>query len=408
MDAMTSAAFILMINLSVSALLAIAFLAIANYDRSLASARWISAAYAFGIAYSGFELLISYWPTSTIVATTAYSTLLLALASYSVGIARKYQVPPPWRLLGILLVASVLLNLYTQTLPRDLISRNVLWQAPYGVLQAVSVWILLRGRRLGALDKALLGILALSAAYFVIKPLIAIGAGGPGTTSASYINTVYALLSQSTGIVLALAVALMTLAIYVSRMLSDANLRSETDTLSGLLNRRGFVERADETLRIADRSGGLVTLVLADIDHFKTVNDTYGHEAGDRVVQAFSEVMRQVAGDHALGRIGGDEFAILLLGTELSTARLIAEGARVAFSQSVIGGLPSGDGCTATFGVAQRHGSETYEELLRRADLALYEAKNAGRDCVRVAPPMVHPSGNGNGAESRRAFRDKR
>lgn len=405
---MTSAVFILMINLSVSALLAISFLAIATYDRSLASARWISAAYAFGIAYSGFELLISYWPTSTIVATAAYSSLLLALASYSVGIARKYQVRPPWRLLGLLLVASVLLNLYTQTLPRDLISRNVLWQAPYGVLQAVSVWILLRARRLGALDKALLAILAVSAAYFVIKPLIAVEAGGPGSSPASYLNTAYALLSQSTGIILAVAVALMTFAVYVNRMLSDANLRSETDTLSGLLNRRGFVERADETLRIADRSGGPVTLVLADIDRFKAVNDTYGHEAGDRVVQVFSDVMRQVAGENIIGRIGGDEFAILLSGTELSTARLIAEGARVAFSQSEIDGLALGNGCTATFGVAQRHGSETYEELLRRADLALYEAKNAGRDCVRVAPPTVHPGGNGNGAESRREFRDKR
>ena len=342
------------------------------------------------------------------IATTAYSALLFALASYSVGIARQYQVTPPWRLLGLLIIASILLNLYTQTLPRDLISRNVLWQAPYGVLQAVSVWILLRGRRLGALDKALLGILALSAAYFVIKPLIAIEAGGPGSTSASYLNTAYALLSQSTGIVLALAVALMTLAIYVNRMLSDANLRSETDTLSGLLNRRGFTERAEETLRIADRSGGPVTLVLADIDHFKAVNDTYGHEAGDRVIKAFAQVMSDVAAGQAVGRIGGEEFAILLSGTELSTARLVAEGARTAFRQSPISGLGPDDDCTASFGVAQRHGSETYDELLRRADLALYEAKNAGRDCVRVAPPMVHPSGNGSDTEGRRTFRDKR
>lgn len=404
---MTSAAFILMINLSVSALLALAFLAIAAYDRSLASARWIGTAYAFGIAYSGFELLISYWPTSTIVATTAYSTLLFAQASYSIGIAREYEVKPPWRLLGFLIVASVLLNLYTQTLPRDLISRNVLWQAPYGVLQAVSVWILLRSRRLGKLHKALLAILALSAAYFVIKPLIAIESGGPGSSPASYLHTVYALLSQSTGIVLALAVALLTLAVYVNRMLSDANLRSETDTLSGLLNRRGFVDRADEVLRMADRSGGPVTLVLADIDHFKAVNDTYGHEAGDRVIQAFAQVIGDVSDGQPVGRIGGEEFAILLSGTELSTARLVAEGARIAFSQSVIGGVGFGDRCTASFGVAQRHGNETYDELLRRADLALYEAKNAGRDCVRVAPPMVHPSGNGSGTQNRRAFRDK-
>ncbi|SMH57355.1 GGDEF domain-containing protein [Mesorhizobium australicum] len=406
---MSSAVFILMINVSVAALLSITFLVIANYDKAFASARWICAAYAIGAVYYASEFLIAHFPASTAVATASYSALLVALAAYGVGIARKYDVRPPWRMLALLLVASILLNLYTQTLPRELILRNVLWQLPYAAIQAVSIWVLLHARRLGPLDRGLVGALGLSSIYFVVKPLVAVEAGGPGGTAGSYLDSVYALISQSTGIILAIAVALMTLAVYVGKMLSDATLKSETDTLSGLLNRRGFVDRADEILRTADRSGGPVTLILADIDHFKNVNDTYGHEAGDRVIQAFAGVMREVAGEeHAIGRIGGEEFAIVLSGTELSTARLIAEGARVAFSQSAVEGLADIEACTASFGVAQRHAGESYEQLLRCADIALYEAKNAGRDCVRTAPPVIRPNGNGDHAENRRMFRDKR
>ncbi len=408
---MSSAVFILMINVSVSALLAITFLLIANYDKPFVSARWISGAYAIGAVYSVSELLISRFPASAVLATASYSALLVALAVYCVGVARKYDVRPPWRMLAFLLVASILLNLYTQTLPRELILRNVLWQLPYGVIQAVSIWVMLHARRLGPLDRGLVGVLGLSSIYFMVKPLVAVEAGGPGGTAGSYLDTFYALVSQSTGIILAIAVALMTLAVYVGKMLSDATLKSETDTLSGLLNRRGFVDRADDILRTADRSGGPVTLILADIDHFKNVNDTHGHEAGDRVIQAFAGVMREVAGEeHAIGRIGGEEFAIVLSGTELSTARLIAEGARVAFSQSAVEGITDIAACTASFGVAQRYPGESYEELLRRADIALYEAKNSGRDCVRTAPPIVRPNGNGSGSntENRRMFRDKR
>ena len=134
---------------------------------------------------------------------------------------------------------------------------------------------------------------------------------------------------------------------------SSATRRSETDTLSGLLNRRGFEERADRAVREAVRREGPLALVIADLDHFKSINDSYGHAAGDAVIAAF--------------------------------ARFFAEGARSAFAALPVDGLPDDVRFTASFGVAELAPGETTRDLMRRADGALYEAKKAGRDCVRVS-----------------------
>jgi diguanylate cyclase (GGDEF)-like protein len=128
-----------------------------------------------------------------------------------------------------------------------------------------------------------------------------------------------------------------------------------------------------------------VSLVICDLDHFKAVNDTWGHAAGDRVIAAFSATLREsAAGHHVVGRIGGEEFAALLPGFNLPAARLFAESVRMAFAGRAIEGFPEGESFTASFGVAEIAPGETAASLLLRADLALYEAKRAGRDCVRL------------------------
>jgi diguanylate cyclase (GGDEF)-like protein len=136
----------------------------------------------------------------------------------------------------------------------------------------------------------------------------------------------------------------------------------------------------------AMRQGVPVALVIADLDHFKSINDNFGHASGDRVIETFAGSLREAAaGHHVAGRIGGEEFAIILPGTNLAAARLFAEGTRSAFGALRIDGLPADISCTASFGVAELHPGETTADLMRRADEALYLAKNAGRDCVRVS-----------------------
>ena len=168
----------------------------------------------------------------------------------------------------------------------------------------------------------------------------------------------------------------------------------------GLLNRGGFEAHAALALQEARRLGVPVSLVISDLDHFKSINDNFGHAAGDTVIMTFARFLRSaVAGHHLAGRIGGEEFAILLPGTNLVAARLFAEGARNAFASLTVEGMPATKRFTASFGVAELAGGESIGDLMARADKALYIAKNSGRDCVKIAPrPGGRRMGDGEGA----------
>jgi diguanylate cyclase (GGDEF)-like protein len=260
----------------------------------------------------------------------------------------------------------------------------LLYQAPYFLMQAVAVGIIWSARSRGPLDNLLMAVLSASALQFLSKAFLFQAFGGTGATAQDYLKTNYALVSQSMGTVFAMAIALLMLVILVRDIFADVTRKSETDALSGLLNRGGFERQAEDALRQAQRNGLPVSLVISDIDHFKAINDTFGHAAGDRVIEAFAGFLRSATNGHRIaGRIGGEEFAIALPGTNLSGARLFAEGARGAFAALPIDGLPDDRRFTASFGVAELRVGESISDLMRRADEALYEAKKGGRDCVR-------------------------
>jgi len=182
--------------------------------------------------------------------------------------------------------------------------------------------------------------------------------------------------------------ALLALAVALSlrdglRLLGQMHERSTTDPMTGLLNRATFDEQAGRLFGTADRHP--VCLVLFDIDHFKRVNDTCGHLAGDRVIARLG----QLIGDHidtgaVAGRMGGEEFAVLFKGSGLSAARLFAEAMRTRFSASDLGD-DIGWTVTLSAGIAMRDNDENLSSLIARADKALYAAKARGRDQVAVA-----------------------
>ncbi|RWA68322.1 GGDEF domain-containing protein [Mesorhizobium sp.] len=384
---MGSADFILVINLFVAGLLAAAFMTIAIHDVGRVSARWMAFAYGLGMAYFAMEFSIPAFADARLPVVVAFAVFLGATIAFNGGLARKYSVAPPWvPMLLFLAVASVAVYL-VQDLPRQSLTRMMAYQLPYAAMQFTALGIVLSSRqRLGRLDHILMLVLAASAAQFASKPFIAGALGGWGANPQSYVQTIYALVSQSLGTVFGLAVALLALAILVRDVLAEATSKSETDTLSRLFNRRGFERHAAFAMRDAVRQGVPVALLIADLDYFKSVNDSYGHACGDRVIETFAGFLREAAAEHHVaGRIGGEEFAIILPGTNLAAARLFAEGARSAFSALPIDGLPVDHRCSASFGVAELAADESFSDLLRRADDALYAAKNAGRDCVRVS-----------------------
>ncbi len=156
---------------------------------------------------------------------------------------------------------------------------------------------------------------------------------------------------------------------------------ANTDALTGVSNRRHIMRLGDATLGDRRRQASPLTLAILDLDHFKAINDTHGHAVGDAVLRAFcTHVSTQIRPGHMLGRLGGEEFLLLMPGTSLSDAEVLLERVRRT--------LKSQAGIRYTFsaGVAQAGAGELLPAVIKRADDALYEAKRTGRDCSVTGP----------------------
>lgn len=178
----------------------------------------------------------------------------------------------------------------------------------------------------------------------------------------------------------------MTQDISARKALEEELLRlAASDPLTGLANRRGFFEGAARMLGMARRCGTPLSMIMLDIDHFKAVNDAYGHDAGDAVLRAVAERLRQCLRVSDLaGRLGGEEFAVLCPGTDLAGGVELAERMRLALEDMVVTADCRAVKVTASFGVAQCQGDRdaASSACLTRADRALYAAKRGGRNRV--------------------------
>jgi two-component system, cell cycle response regulator len=154
-----------------------------------------------------------------------------------------------------------------------------------------------------------------------------------------------------------------------------------TDSLTGLGNRRRLEESLVIEISRAQRTGRKLSALMADLDHFKRVNDTFGHEAGDKVLAAFGEILRkQMRATDIVVRAGGEEFVVLMPDTELANGLATAERIGITIAGARI--EPLTDEMTASFGVAELAAGEAGDAFMRRVDKALYEAKRTGRNRV--------------------------
>jgi diguanylate cyclase (GGDEF)-like protein len=163
-----------------------------------------------------------------------------------------------------------------------------------------------------------------------------------------------------------------------------------TDGLTGLPNRRAFESQSRARLSRAERHTEDVCLLMIDIDHFKSVNDTFGHQAGDKVLVELARSMEETfRASDLLGRIGGEEFTVLLPETSIGQAGEIAERFRIIVGRTIF--LPDGKPVSVSIGVADRKTSELLSSLSDRADKALYAAKRNGRNRVMISgrPPQA-------------------
>ncbi len=157
-----------------------------------------------------------------------------------------------------------------------------------------------------------------------------------------------------------------------------------TDELTGLGNRRWFIERIEAELNRARRKEWQLSLLILDVDHFKSINDEHGHLVGDAVLAQLAQVVRTGSrGYDAIARVGGEEFAVLLPGVAAAKARSVAERMRHAVEMAAIGGMAP-RAVTISIGAATGPSGarETWSSLFRRADHCLYQAKDSGRNRV--------------------------
>lgn len=162
---------------------------------------------------------------------------------------------------------------------------------------------------------------------------------------------------------------------------------AEKDALTGLKNRGSFDKAID--LAVYNQNKVETALIMMDIDHFKRVNDNFGHLVGDRVIRYISALLTQVIGpDHHIARYGGEEFAVLLTNLPIDSVALLADKVRIAMGNSKLQRKDSGESIgkvTVSAGIAMLKTDDTVDSLIQRADTALYKAKETGRNKVALA-----------------------
>ena len=168
--------------------------------------------------------------------------------------------------------------------------------------------------------------------------------------------------------------------------LADARMKADTDMLTGLSNRRAFERALGAACARADAGQAVVSLAICDIDHFKSINDRFGHVTGDRILKLVSDILQNHCGAHAdVCRFGGEEFVILFEGLDVQDAYEMVEAAKIDLAdRHLIKRETKEEIGQVTFsaGLAGFEQAKSPDALLHIADLALYEAKANGRDCI--------------------------
>lgn len=373
-----------LVNPIMAMLFAMVFLYLWSRDRSA----WHVAGFAasFACLAIGF-LLFHYAPDpddviSSVFVHAFYSASVLGLAwstSRRVGAGQQLAVGMTIAVIAGVAVAAA--SFAPNQVPR-LFAANT----SYGLIFALTAQVLSRSSQRDAIDRMILWLVALTSAQFFLHPYVAFFYPDDLTAfayrdSAFYSVTIVFIAAFS----LMLAMALVAACIVDQfRVLKDEN---REDDLTGLLVRKAFEQDAVSLLEEAHAKELPVCAVVADIDHFKRVNDIWGHQAGDNAIAGFGKLLSDaVRSADPVGRIGGEEFCILVKNCHLAGAMQLAERIRTRFTELRVDGVSPDLHMTASFGVAEGSRHEGYGKLFARADAALYAAKEAGRNRVETAP----------------------
>ncbi len=309
-------------------------------------------------------------------------------------------------LFGVYVISAGVLALAVN-LTDDVGPRLIIVNMGYGVMCAMGLTTLLMARRRSVIDIAIIVVVAIQTIDFVVRPNLTLMFEKSIPAELYRESVYYSLIGLVLGVKSVMG-AMVLIGATIIEFTTNLRESSERDPLTGLRNRGSFEQSMRSLLPQAQTEGRPLSLVVADIDHFKQVNDIWGHQAGDQALSGFGQtIARMIRGCDTAGRIGGEEFCIAVWNCENAPAARLADRIRLAFADLQHSDLNDDVRLTASFGVATAREGETYEQLFARADASLYEAKSNGRNRVQNAEDRRQegstPAVNGELVELKRA-----
>ena len=315
----------------------------------------------------------------------------LSLAMYYAGCAHFLGRPPRWGYLLGGAVMQVLAVSYWRYVDDSLPMRVMAISVYAALVCLATAWLMVshyRGHRRSVHYRLLSGLSCLLALTQVVRAIYFYQLH-PVPTSimlASSWNIILLCLGAAIMPALSMAAVLML----HESLQTQAEDAANRDFMTGALSRKHLFATGQQLILQAAATRRPLTLLLIDLDHFKNINDTLGHAAGDEVLCTFADMVRGHLRAHdALGRLGGEEFAILLPDTGLEAAWQVAERLREHAQQHPVNSRFGVCRYSISIGVAVWQGGESFDQLCRRADQALYQAKNTGRNRVQVSQGAV-------------------
>ena len=314
--------------------------------------------------------------------------LLMVGIFYAAAFIGRFGRPIPWHAMAATAAVSLVGFIWFLFVDPDIRGRIQSISIGVGIIALFIVKSLWRVEKPHLIDKLLFGIAALSAINLIFRPAVILAFSGRFVSYEGFQQSIYWATVQLNQAILSVAAAISLMVAVAIDLIAELREQAEKDDLSGLLNRRGFEAKAGAVLRRCVDEERPVALLIADLDHFKQVNDRHGHAVGDAIITAFGALVRRIGpADMVAGRIGGEEFALLLPDTGIDAARRLADNIRAGLMPACADRIPPMLDPTASVGLAVGLSDAGLSQLLRQADEALYEAKRAGRNLTRSFSP---------------------
>ena len=352
------------------------FFMLFSIEKRLKAAKIFGYSYLFGAAAVTLEF---FRPSLGSIFAAYGSNIFYNLTAilFAVAASIRYNQKIPFLQMMIVSIGLFAGIAYYLHVDANITARTIVANGGNGIIFGLAALAIYRGRKI-TVDKILSFVVAIFACQFFIRTLLISKIFQETLTNDNYATSLTALSMQFIVSVAALSVASCLFFSFGSQVFGSLKREAETDPLTSLLNRRGLEHQFQNLRERSIRARVPVQIVICDIDHFKTINDSLGHTAGDKVIRKVAAIINETARKSDLtARVGGEEFCVVMWNANPAGAKLLAENLRSALSIHKFDDIPS---VTLSCGITSLYVDDNWHSVFERADKALYLAKNTGRD----------------------------